>query len=117
MPTRYGNKILITVSKNTSVLKIDIDDDGPGIPDYEKKKVFKPFYRIDNSRNQNQAGTGLGLSIANELIKTLNGKNKSHGFKKTQWIVILYKITKINLNSLQRFRFFFCHFNTFFKTL
>ncbi len=92
--SKYGNKILVTVSKNTSVLKIDIDDDGPGIPDYQKKKVFKPFYRIDNSRNQNQAGTGLGLSIANELIKTLNGKIELMDSKKLNGSLFSIKLQK-----------------------
>ena len=72
--SKYADEILVTITKNKSGLRIDIDDDGPGIPNYKKKEVFKPFYRIDNSRNLNQAGTGLGLSIANELIKTLNGR-------------------------------------------
>ena len=72
--SKYADEILVTITKNKSGLRIDIDDDGPGIPNYKKKEVFKPFYRIDNSRNLNQAGTGLGLSIANELVKTLNGR-------------------------------------------
>ena len=53
---------------------IDIEDDGPGIPNKFKRKVFKPFFKIDDSRNLNQGGSGLGLSIANELIKKLKGK-------------------------------------------
>ena len=39
-----------------------------------KKKIFKPFFKIDDSRNLNQGGSGLGLSIANELVKKLKGK-------------------------------------------
>ena len=38
------------------------------------KKVFKPFFKVDHSRNLNQGGSGLGLSINNELVKKLNGK-------------------------------------------
>ena len=53
---------------------IDIEDDGPGIPNKFKRDVFKPFFKIDDSRNLNQGGSGLGLSIANELIKKLKGK-------------------------------------------
>ncbi len=80
--SKHSNKILVVITKNLSLLKIEIDDDGPGIPDNQKKKVFKPFYKIDNSRNLNQAGTGLGLSIANELVKTLNGKIELYDSKK-----------------------------------
>ena len=53
---------------------IDIEDDGPGIPNSEKSNIFKPFFKIDDSRNMNNEGSGLGLSIANELVKTLQGE-------------------------------------------
>ena len=66
----------IKVSKKLKSLIIEIEDDGPGIPDNDKSNVFKPFYKIDNSRNMNAGGSGLGLSIANELIKKLHGEIK-----------------------------------------
>ncbi len=72
--SNYGDKILINVSNKNKLMQISIEDNGPGIPDKYKKKVFKPFFRIDNSRNLNKAGSGLGLSIANELVKKLKGK-------------------------------------------
>ena len=50
-----------------------MDDDGPGIPEEERKNVFKPFYRIDKSRSQNKSGVGLGLSIANDIIRAHGG--------------------------------------------
>ncbi len=72
--SKYGDKILISTKKNSNTLLIDIEDNGPGIPDKFKKKVFKPFFKIDRSRNLNEGGSGLGLSIANELVKKLKGK-------------------------------------------
>jgi two-component system osmolarity sensor histidine kinase EnvZ len=72
--SKYGENILIKATKRSNSLLIDIEDDGPGIPNKFKKKVFKPFFKIDDSRNLNQVGSGLGLSIANELIKKLKGK-------------------------------------------
>ena len=80
--SRYSENIIVTSSLNSSILKIDIDDDGPGIPEGQKRKIFKPFYKIDNSRNLNHSGTGLGLSIANELVKTLNGRIELSDSKK-----------------------------------
>lgn len=47
---------------------IDIDDDGPGIPKSERGNVFRPFYRLEKSRNIATGGVGLGLSIAREAI-------------------------------------------------
>ena len=72
--SKYGENILIKAKKKSNTLLIDIEDDGPGIPNKFKRKVFKPFFKVDDSRNLNQGGSGLGLSIANELIKKLKGK-------------------------------------------
>ncbi len=72
--SRYGNQIIISAKKKSKTLVIELDDDGPGIHPRHKEKVFKPFYKIDNSRNLNQGGSGLGLSIANELTKKIKGK-------------------------------------------
>ena len=71
---KFANNIKIKATKNSKFLRIEIEDDGPGIRDSFKKKVFKPFFKVDHSRNLNQGGSGLGLSIANELVKKLNGK-------------------------------------------
>ena len=47
---------------------IDVDDDGLGIPDSEKAKVFELFYRVKNSAAVDQEGMGLGLAIARSVI-------------------------------------------------
>jgi len=72
--SKFGKNISIYVTKKVKTLVIEIEDDGPGIPDKFKEKIFKPFYKIDDSRNLNKGGSGLGLSITNELIKKLKGK-------------------------------------------
>ena len=59
---------------------ISIEDDGPGIPVSEFENVFKPFYKIDKSRNKAKSSVGLGLSIASDIIKSHGGEielNKS----------------------------------------
>ena len=50
-----------------------VEDDGPGIPDDQQKKVFKPFYRLDQSRSLNKSGVGLGLSISEDIINSHGG--------------------------------------------
>jgi len=72
--SKFGKNISIYATKKFKTLTIEIEDDGPGIPDKFKEKIFKPFYKIDDSRNLNKGGSGLGLSITNELIKKLKGK-------------------------------------------
>ncbi len=69
-----ASKIKIKAENTSSFIKINIHDDGPGISDEEKKNVFKPFYRIDKSRNQNIGNSGLGLAITKSLLNSINGK-------------------------------------------
>ncbi len=93
--SKFGTSINIKVSKKLKSLIIEIEDDGPGIPDNDKSNVFKPFYKIDNSRNMNAGGSGLGLSIANELIKTLHGEIKLRDSKKTKGSIFSIILTEI----------------------
>ncbi len=71
---RFGSLVEITAKKNLKSIIIEIEDNGPGIESEFKKKIFKPFYKIDNSRNLNESGSGLGLSIAKELSKNIRAK-------------------------------------------
>lgn len=70
---RYGKSVKINMSKSEKNLIIMVDDDGPGIPVKERKNVFKPFYRIDNSRHLESGSTGLGLAIARDIIVSYGG--------------------------------------------
>lgn len=55
-------------------VEILVDDDGPGIPEDQWEEVFKPFFRVDSSRNVATGGVGLGLPIAREVIHAHGGK-------------------------------------------
>ena len=54
-------------------LEIAVDDDGPGIPDEMHEEAFRPFSRLDASRNQNRKGVGLGLAIARDVARSHGG--------------------------------------------
>jgi two-component system osmolarity sensor histidine kinase EnvZ len=54
-------------------VEIVVDDDGPGIPPDRYEEAFKPFNRLDESRNQNEKGVGLGLAIARDVARGLGG--------------------------------------------
>jgi two-component system osmolarity sensor histidine kinase EnvZ len=69
----YAKNVYVHISKTTNKLNIFISDDGPGIPLNQYKNVFKPFYRLDQSRNLNYAGVGLGLSIAEDIVRSHGG--------------------------------------------
>jgi signal transduction histidine kinase len=64
------SKVEIHCHKNNHTLEIIVEDDGPGIPEEEREKIFEPFY----SRNPN--GSGLGLSIVNKFILENKGTIK-----------------------------------------
>jgi len=69
----YAKNVYVDLNKSPNRLNILIDDDGPGIPLNQYKNVFKPFYRLDKSRNLNKSGVGLGLSIAEDIIRSHGG--------------------------------------------
>ncbi len=57
-----------------SKVEITVDDNGPGIPEDKYEEVFKPFYRVDSSRNVATGGVGLGLPIAMDIVHSHGGK-------------------------------------------
>jgi two-component system osmolarity sensor histidine kinase EnvZ len=73
---RFASTIRITAAKTDGVLTIEVEDDGPGIPEEERELVFRPFYRIDHARNQDSGSTGLGLAIARDITRIHGGDIK-----------------------------------------
>ena len=73
---KYGNKVNIELSKKTTNIFINIEDNGPGIPEKEYENVFKPFYKIDKGRADAKSSVGLGLSIASDIIRSHGGNIK-----------------------------------------
>ena len=72
----YAKNVYINTSKSTNRLNIFINDDGSGIPLNQYKNVFKPFFRLDESRNLNKLGVGLGMSISEDIIRSHGGNIK-----------------------------------------
>lgn len=66
--TPEGGHVKIRTEFGDSTCVIEVEDDGPGIPDSEKLKVFDRFYRLDDSRARDTGGTGLGLAITKEAV-------------------------------------------------
>jgi signal transduction histidine kinase len=71
---KYGGRARLSLEMHDRGAVIKIDDDGPGIPDSEKEAVFRPFYRIDDSRNREMGGVGLGLTVASSIIQSHGGE-------------------------------------------
>ncbi|MCA8929625.1 MAG: HAMP domain-containing protein [Alphaproteobacteria bacterium] len=70
---RYGGHCWIGLTAMTNTVRIIVDDDGPGIPADRRADVFRPFVRLDESRNAATGGVGLGLTIARDIVLTHGG--------------------------------------------
>lgn len=73
---KYAKHIWIQAVQSEKIRTITLDDDGLGIPESERENVFKPFYRLDESRNLDSGGVGLGMSIARDVIRAHGGSMK-----------------------------------------
>ena len=70
---RYGGRIEVALNRRRGSVEIVVDDDGPGVPKDSREEVFKPFFRLDGSRNEETGGTGLGLTIARDILRSHGG--------------------------------------------
>jgi two-component system osmolarity sensor histidine kinase EnvZ len=70
---RFAKAISITGHRDHRFLTVTVDDDGPGIPAELREEVFRPFLRLDDSRNQDEGNTGLGLAIARDIARAHGG--------------------------------------------
>ncbi len=64
---RFGTRVEVAASRDGDFLAITVDDDGPGIDPDQREQVFRPFHRLESSRNPETGGSGLGLSIARDV--------------------------------------------------
>ena len=70
---KYGDQVRVNLTQNDASIIIDIEDDGPGIAEEDRKLAFQPFQRLDGARNQNIEGVGLGLAITRDIIQSYGG--------------------------------------------
>jgi two-component system, OmpR family, osmolarity sensor histidine kinase EnvZ len=69
----YGKRVRISVQRDAGEAIVTVEDDGPGIPANMYDDAFRPFSRLDASRNQNVSGVGLGLTIARDTARAHGG--------------------------------------------
>ena len=72
---RYAARVSLNAIHDGTTLTVHVDDDGPGIPADLREDAFRPFTRLDESRNQDEGegGTGLGLAIARDIARAHGG--------------------------------------------
>lgn len=62
------SKVQIRLHGEARAVRLDVEDDGPGVPEADRMEIFKPFARLDNSRTRRSGGYGLGLSIVQKIM-------------------------------------------------
>jgi signal transduction histidine kinase len=53
---------------------IEVDDDGPGVPEHEVERAFEPFHRLEGSRSRETGGAGLGLAVVRAIARGHGGE-------------------------------------------
>jgi len=66
--------IQVTLNVDETYWTLTVEDNGPGIAQEEKEKVFKPFYQGTQTKRGSLKGNGIGLSIVRECVQKLNGR-------------------------------------------
>jgi two-component system osmolarity sensor histidine kinase EnvZ len=69
----HAETVQVSVERQGGMITIAVDDDGRGIPADQREDVFRPFVRLDQSRNPNTGGVGLGLTIARDIARSHGG--------------------------------------------
>jgi two-component system osmolarity sensor histidine kinase EnvZ len=71
---RFASQVWIRAGQVGDMIEITVDDDGPGIPEARREEVFRPFFRLEGSRNPLTGGIGLGLTIARDVVRSHGGE-------------------------------------------
>ncbi len=71
---KYGKHAWVNAYEQSGAVEISVDDDGPGVAENLREDVFRPFFRIEKSRNKKTGGVGLGLSIARDIVHGHGGE-------------------------------------------
>jgi signal transduction histidine kinase len=78
---KYGGSARVSAATANDEIRLQVDDDGPGIPPDEIERSLQPFYRLEASRNRETGGSGLGLAIARSIAESHGGRLELRGRK------------------------------------
>ena len=69
----HGGRVRVRIVDAPDRLRIDVQDDGLGIPPSEQTRIFEKFYRLDADMTRGVGGSGLGLYISREIVEQMGG--------------------------------------------
>ncbi|MBA3553018.1 MAG: hypothetical protein H0W27_09145, partial [Actinobacteria bacterium] len=67
------SRVSLSVGERNGTVVLSVDDDGPGIVEADRERVFERFVRLDDARARDHGGSGLGLAIVAELVRAHGG--------------------------------------------
>lgn len=70
----YGSDVVVRLMASDGAIRIRVEDDGPGVPERDLRRIIEPFRRLDPARQRNTAGVGLGLTIASRIVAAAGGQ-------------------------------------------
>ena len=72
--TGEGGKVMVSAHRREDAIRVEVADDGPGVPEGHRPRLFERFYRVDPGRSREEGGTGLGLAIVKHLVNAMGGE-------------------------------------------
>src|SRR5207244_2991206 len=71
---RYaGNLVEVTLASTNGTVELVVEDDGPGIPEADRERVFDRFTRLDEGRTRDAGGAGIGLAMVRAIVERHGG--------------------------------------------
>ncbi|WP_251074316.1 sensor histidine kinase, partial [Streptomyces sp. ISL-111] len=70
--------VAVSVTADGSGMRVEVRDDGAGVPEDERERIFERFVRLDDARSRDDGGAGLGLAIARDVVTRHGGTLTVH---------------------------------------